>query len=52
MFNNYFAKKAAKKKAKWIAKKESQIVLTAVATGSDTRPCSKINEKNQKSFLA
>lgn len=32
MFNNYFAKKAAKKKVKWLAMTESKIALTAIAT--------------------
>ena len=29
---NYFEKRAVKKKATWLAKKESQIALTAIAT--------------------
>lgn len=32
MFKKYLAKKSAKKSASWMAKKEAQILFTAVAT--------------------
>jgi hypothetical protein len=50
MFNNYFAKKAAKKKVKWIAKKESQIALTAVATVVTQDLVRRLIQKAKKSF--
>ncbi len=50
MFKNYFVKRAAKKKIKWLAKTESKIALTAVATVATQELVRALIKKTKKAF--
>ena len=50
MLNNYIAKKIAKKKVKWLAKKEGQIALTAIATVVTQDLVRRLIKKTRKAF--
>ncbi len=45
MLKRYFAKKAAKKSVSWLAKKEAQIVVTALATIATQRVFTEVAKK-------
>jgi hypothetical protein len=45
MLKKYFAKKAAKKGVKWIAKREAQVALTAIATLATQKVLQEIGKK-------